>query len=1022
VRKHNLFASSLTIREAVARTTFRNAVIGALVLMLLLTLLSPALSVLAADPLVLDGTESSWAKPELQLAYSYGLTYPTVMNNFIRPITREEFCVIVVKLYEKLTGKTPSAGTSPFADTTNPEIIKAYNLGIVQGTGAGRFSPLLSITRQEIATMIYRVLGKAVAPLKPVNQADFPFADKAKVASWALEAMQFAYQNAIMKGLSSTTIDPLSNTTREQGIVLVKRTYEAFRTASQVKATLVMPKFITLPLPEKDKYLASDWHGLLNAPLYDARLTLYAATGSEKPKSRPTDKLQIKSASTYSKADCAALIDSSGNRVRYFAYVLNRAAPAKVVWQVANVPFIGFPEKWQTPTGLVASGQVPGSAGEFVIDFGTFATKLGVPSQFRKLTTTGTQQVLYVRAVPVDGRGQCIGDPGEGIRVLYGSILSIPPVANAPSASASFQLWTTLRNLEPDAKPEFPNTLQHLTEVGYSCDETAPHWFQFRDVDAAATSVIFQVAAKPFGSSESWERPTGLVYSKAYSPLPVALLANYPNTVPIPFHDFCPAAATLKPGDSVPYYVRAVALKPSVTPGVISVALSETVKVNYYKQEQVTIYQWKTVSVPSYTPTIKVVHYEPVQWQDPNWSHYYTVYRYPKWNELNFNVTNGSSTLYTYPYYAMTDSTMTPDRYEKEILWKWLAPGSHLQVWDKAENKSWWAELWDGIVSFFKSIVDVIAQITNWVSAAFAKLKSGIISAIAKYMPGIPDDWRKGLEFALTVMADYGLASLGIPPSLPNFDQLASGSLDYLANEAVAQAGIPANAVTDALLDQAKTAITSSIADAANSATPNPLNSPFLKADPAKLYRPAYIDVEISNPYTDKPSIGGYLNVDAGWDWKETGVTVTTSTWAELPLDQQYAAGLTYAGHFFYGLKKGYPYYPVKYCIYEPVRNIAIPPLRPGETTVIRVYLKEYNGKPYPFAPEGESVTWDDFTNLYWGNTGKADFTVWTSGFSLTPITPATSFDPGTNTIYTYKYDGGPSSQTFQTVPKDPYN
>ena len=33
---------------------------------------------------------------------------------------------------------------------------------------------------------------------------------------------------------------------------------------------------------------------------------------------------------------------------------------------------------------------------------------------------------------------------------------------------------------------------------------------------------------------------------------------------------------------------------------------------------------------------------------------------------------------------------MTPDRYEKEILWKWLAPGSYLQVWDKQENKSWW--------------------------------------------------------------------------------------------------------------------------------------------------------------------------------------------------------------------------------------------------------------------------------------------------------------------------------------------
>ena len=144
MRKCNLFASSFTAGEAVARTWFREIVIGVLVVTLLLTPLSPALRVLAANPLVLDGTESSWAEPELQLAYSYGLTYPAVMNHFIKPITREEFCVIVVKLYSKLTGKTPSAGTSPFTDTANPEIVKAYNLGIVQGTGAGKFSPSLS--------------------------------------------------------------------------------------------------------------------------------------------------------------------------------------------------------------------------------------------------------------------------------------------------------------------------------------------------------------------------------------------------------------------------------------------------------------------------------------------------------------------------------------------------------------------------------------------------------------------------------------------------------------------------------------------------------------------------------------------------------------------------------------------------------------------------------------------------------------------------------------------------------------
>lgn len=1008
---------------------FRKLVVCVLIVTLLVVPWNPVLRALAADPLVLDGTESAWAKPELELAYSYGLTYPDVMNNFVRPITREEFCVIVVKLYEKLTGKTAQAGTSPFSDTTNPEIVKAYNLGVVQGTGAGKFSPALSITRQEIATMIYRALGKAVYPLKAVSQTDFPFADKAKVASWALQAMEFAYQSTIMKGVSATTIDPLSNTTREQGVVLIKRTYEAFKGAPDVRATLVLPTGRTTVTTEKAKFLASPWHGLLNQPIYDSRLTLYVATGADKPKSKPTDKLQIVSASTYSRADNAALIESAGNRVRYFAYALSRAAPAKVVWQVSRVPFLGFSQNWEHPTGLIASGQVSGTTGEFSIDFGVFASKLNASSGLQplslpitSLSTAKTQQTLYVRVVPVDASGRCIGDPGEGVRVLYGSSLSIPPSVSKPNVvSGTFQIWTPQRDLEPTSGKEFPNLLEHLTEVGTNAEGTSAHWFQFRGVDPSVTSVIFQVAAKPFSSTESWDTPSGLVYSKTYTTLPISVLGNYPNAVPITFSQFGPAASTLKPGDTVPYYLRVVGLATSTRPGVTAAFLSETVKVNYYKQQTVTFFQWKTVSVPSYAPSIQVVHYQPVQWEDPNWAHYYTVYRYPKWNELTFNVTNGSSTLYTYWYYWWKDHSITPDRYEKEILWKWLVPGSRLQVWDRQEDKSWWEELWDGIVSFFKSIVEVVAKVVTWASTAFAAIKGGIIAFIAAHFPLIPDSLRGYLQAALTMLADYGLASLGIPPTLPNFDQLADQGLDYLAKEALDASGVPAGTVTDAVLETTKTAIKEKLAEATNSASPNPLNAPFLHPDATKLYQPAYVDVKVTNTYTDKPSLAGYLNVDAGWDWKDANITVTTTTWAEQPLDQQYAAGLVYWEHFFNGLRKGYPYYPVKYCIYEPVRGIGIPSLKPGESTTIRVYLKEYVDKPYPFAPQGESVTWDDFTNLYWGATGVADFTVWTSGFNLPAISPATSFDPATNTIYTYKYDGGPMSQTFQTVPKDPY-
>lgn len=48
------------------------------------------------------------------------------------PITREEFCEVAVRLYEKSTGKEATYNdSSAFSDTKNPEIFKAYELGIV---------------------------------------------------------------------------------------------------------------------------------------------------------------------------------------------------------------------------------------------------------------------------------------------------------------------------------------------------------------------------------------------------------------------------------------------------------------------------------------------------------------------------------------------------------------------------------------------------------------------------------------------------------------------------------------------------------------------------------------------------------------------------------------------------------------------------------------------------------------------------------------------------------------------------
>ncbi len=173
---------------------------------------------------------SSWAVEELKKAEEYQLVTDKVKNNLKQDITRDEFCSIAVKLYETLSGKKAlPAITNPFKDTLDSDILKAYELGIVKGVSADSFAPNNKITRQEICVMIYRAIKASKPNLDFTAAGVNKFADEDKIASWAINEVRYASKNNIMKGTGGNSISPLDNTSREQGIVLIKRTYETFK-------------------------------------------------------------------------------------------------------------------------------------------------------------------------------------------------------------------------------------------------------------------------------------------------------------------------------------------------------------------------------------------------------------------------------------------------------------------------------------------------------------------------------------------------------------------------------------------------------------------------------------------------------------------------------------------------------------------------------------------------------------------------------------------------------------------------
>ncbi|MCA9826255.1 MAG: hypothetical protein KC479_12645 [Dehalococcoidia bacterium] len=88
--------------------------------------------------------------------------------------------------------------------------------------------------------------------------------------------------------------------------------------------------------------------------------------------------------------------------------------------------------------------------------------------------------------------------------------------------------------------------------------------------------------------------------------------------------------------------------------------------------------------------------------------------------------------------------------------------------------------------SFFEAIVNFVVDAVNWVASTYKDLKDGVISFVSNFVPAALCN-----KSCLGALLDVGLVALGIPPSLPNFDQIMNEGLDYLAASVVEEIGIP---------------------------------------------------------------------------------------------------------------------------------------------------------------------------------------------------------------------------------------
>lgn len=180
-----------------------------------------------------DANMSAWAESDVNLALNDNLLDTAVLgNDYTKNISRLQFCSLAVKLAEELTGKSIApADTGTFTDTSDSYVLKAYSAGITSGVTENTFDPNGTLTRQQMATFLYRALRYVE------NNSDYKYTtyeskldnyfDSNQVQSWAKEAMAFMNALDLIKGFTDTMLSPDGICTIEQAIAVADRSIYA---------------------------------------------------------------------------------------------------------------------------------------------------------------------------------------------------------------------------------------------------------------------------------------------------------------------------------------------------------------------------------------------------------------------------------------------------------------------------------------------------------------------------------------------------------------------------------------------------------------------------------------------------------------------------------------------------------------------------------------------------------------------------------------------------------------------------
>lgn len=174
----------------------------------------------AWNPFV-DVAAGSWFHDGVKYIYEQGLMVGTDSTHFSPHMTTSR--AMIASILWRMEGEPKAEAAQPFSDVADGRwytqaIAWAAEAGVIKGYGEGRFGPNDPITREQLASLLWRYAGNP-----PASDLPLSFTDADRASGYARDALRWAVDQGILTGKGGSVLDPRGIATRAEAAQMLMR-------------------------------------------------------------------------------------------------------------------------------------------------------------------------------------------------------------------------------------------------------------------------------------------------------------------------------------------------------------------------------------------------------------------------------------------------------------------------------------------------------------------------------------------------------------------------------------------------------------------------------------------------------------------------------------------------------------------------------------------------------------------------------------------------------------------------------